>query len=460
MPPLIPLLVLVLAGGLQWSAASVPLDDGEEFSGGQTTVFDDTRNAFSLPAHNLKGDRKNSFFVGNSFFNQNWVIAPASTAARDGVGPLFNQRSCSACHFKDGRSQPPEPGRPMSTMLLRISLPASNSIAAPKPDLVYGDQIQGLAIPGAIAEAEVYIDFTEQPGAFPDGETYSLRAPRYRLEHLGYGPPATNLLMSGRVAPPMIGLGLLEAISEATLRSLSDPDDRDQDGISGRVNWVWNQPTRTYAVGRFGWKAEQPTVFQQSAGAFLGDMGITSALLPEENHTRREKNCSELPNGGKPEVSDPILADVVYYSRTLAVPARRNWRDPQVTAGQRLFTQAQCAKCHLPQLTTGDLPGFSELSQQVIRPYTDLLLHDMGEGLSDHRPAFHAEGREWRTPPLWGIGLTKKVSSHTFFLHDGRARNLTEAILWHGGEAASAREFFRSLPPTDRAALLAFLESL
>jgi len=267
-------------------------------------------------------------------------------------------------------------------------------------------------------------------------------------------------MTSPRIAPAIIGMGLLEAIPERTLRSLADPDDRDGDGISGRINEVWDKVAGKTAIGRFGWKAEQPTVLQQVAGAFVEDMGLTSSLMPDENHTACQSAAAKAPCGKHPEVSDKIFSDVVLYSRTLAVPARRKLTNTTVLLGKQLFASANCTACHVPMFTTGEHPTLSELSHQTIRPYTDLLLHDMGEELADHRPVFAASGREWRTPPLWGIGLVAKVNGHTFFLHDGRARNFAEAILWHGGEAETAREKFRAMSRTDRDALCAFLNSL
>jgi CxxC motif-containing protein (DUF1111 family) len=258
----------------------------------------------------------------------------------------------------------------------------------------------------------------------------------------------------------MIGLGLLEAIPERTLLALADPDDRDGDGISGRPNRVWDWAQQRQVMGRFGWKANQPTVAQQATGAFLGDIGITSALFPRQNCTAAQARCSTVPTGGQPEISPERLDPVIFYSRTLAVPARRDLDDPVVQRGERLFAQAQCGRCHIPTLHTSPVNELPTLSHQTIHPYTDLLLHDMGAELSDERPDFDATGREWRTPPLWGIGLVFTVNGHTNFLHDGRARNVTEAILWHGGEAEAAREHFRHLPRPDREALVRFLESL
>ena len=433
---------------------------GFESSGGETTVLDATRSAFSYPARNISEDHRPAFFVGNSFFNQNWVAAPASVAGRDGLGPLFNTRSCSACHFKDGRSRPPEPGEPLSTMLLRISVPGQSPRGEPLPEPTYGAQIQGRAILGVKPEAEVVVAYTEVRGGFADGGEFTLRQPTYSLRRLGYGPIATNLLTSPRVAPTMIGLGLLEAVPEKALLSLAEKQSRGPEGIRGRVNWVWDQAALKRRPGRFGWKAEQPSIAQQVATAFLEDMGLTSAPLPVENQTPPEALQIVAPPSPAPEVSDAILAQVILYSSLLAVPARRSVELPEVQRGEELFRRLRCAACHEPTLETAAQTPFAELSRQTFHPYTDLLLHDMGEGLSDGRPSFGASGRDWRTAPLWGLGLISKVNGHTFLLHDGRARNAAEAVLWHGGEAAGAREAFRLLPAAERLALLAFLESL
>jgi CxxC motif-containing protein (DUF1111 family) len=433
---------------------------GDALSGGDGTVFDSSRNAFSLPARNLREEHRSSFFVGNSFFNQNWVVAPASVAARDGLGPLFNARSCSGCHFKDGRGRPPEPGEPLDTMLLRISVPGVDVHGAPMPEPVYGDQIQGQSIPGVPREADVFVSYDEVAGAFSDNEAFSLRKPSYRIAHLGYGPISQPLLISPRVSPAIIGLGLLEAVPEATLHRLADPDDGDGDGISGHVNMVWDYVTSRTAVGRFGWKAEQPSVLQQTAAAFVGDIGITSPLFGAENHTAGEHAAAQQPSRSGPELGDKIFHAVGLYARSLAVPAARTGDDPQALAGRQLFAIARCAACHIAELETGPYPEMPELAYQTIHAFTDLLLHDMGDGLADDRPVFTATGREWRTPPLWGLGLIAKVNGHTFLLHDGRARNVAEAILWHGGEATASKQRFLTMSAQDRLALIAFLNSL
>jgi CxxC motif-containing protein (DUF1111 family) len=427
---------------------------GVLLAAGTATVFDTTRNAFSLPMPSLAAEHRASFFVGNSFFNQNWVAAPASVDSRDGLGPLFNARSCSGCHFKDGRGRPPEPGEPLASMLLRVGLPGRAADGAPLPDPTYGDQIQGAAVPGVPAEADVKVHYVEVPGTFADGTPYSLRRPTYALASLGYGPTAPDLVISPRVAPAMVGLGLLEAVPRAVLEALADPEDGNGDGISGRPNLIGNE------LGRFGWKAEQPSVRSQTAGAFLGDMGITTALHPGENHTAAQGACASQPSGGQPEIDAQILDAVVLYARTLAVPARRQPGDAAVQRGEASFERAGCASCHVPTLHSAGLPGLPELAGQEIHPYSDLLLHDMGPALSDGRPSFRAEGTEWRTPPLWGIGLVKRVNEHELFLHDGRARGFAEAILWHGGEAQRSRDAFLRMSKQERAELVAFLGSL
>jgi CxxC motif-containing protein (DUF1111 family) len=271
--------------------------------------------------------------------------------------------------------------------------------------------------------------------------------------------------MSPRVAPQMIGLGLLEAIDEATIVALADEHDQDGDGVSGRPNRVWDPRSQSVRLGRFGWKANTPGIEQQTSGALLGDIGITSPMFPDESCPAPQTACAAALTGGTPEIAQDKIDEITYYSLLLAVPARRDFEDPEVLRGKALFAEAGCGACHATKLAgaplvTGELAGFPELSGQTIYPYTDLLLHDMGAELADGRPDYLADGREWRTPPLWGIGLVHVVNDHTNFLHDGRARDLTEAILWHGGEAEGAREAFRTMPGDDRAALVRFLESL
>lgn len=444
-------------------AADMPLapTTREELSGGQATVFDTTRNAFSQPVPGLEREQELRFFVGNSFFNQNWVTAPASTTARDGLGPLFNARSCAGCHFLDGRGRvPADPTDSPTGFLIRLSVPGSDLTGAPVPEPTYGGQFQTHAVLGVPPEGQVAITYTEITGMFADGTPYTLRKPSYTLTHLGYGALHPETMLSPRVANQMIGLGLLEAVPEETILALADPADRDGDGISGRPNYVWDAFNGRVAVGRFGWKANQPHLLQQVASAFNGDIGITSSLRSVASCTAAQPECLHAPSGGEPEISDEDLLKVVLYSSALAVPARRNWAEPHVLRGQQLFTELGCVSCHVAQLQTGVHPTIPALSHQTIFPYTDLLLHDMGPELADGRSDFAATGREWRTPPLWGIGLFGTVNRHTTYLHDGRARDLLEAVLWHGGEAEASKQRVLELSQAERDALLAFLESL
>jgi len=465
---LFPLLALALVAcdNVETPTFSQP-EPGEALSGGSTTVMKFDQNAYSMPSANLAPMRRLDFSVGNSFFRNPWVIAPASTTARDGLGPLLNTNACQNCHIKDGRGHPPAPDATSAvSMLVRLSIPAGPEHAevvrergiAPEPS--YGGQLQDMAIPGVAPEGKVRLRYSTEQVRFADGTEVELRRPEIELNDLAYGDMHPDTRMSLRIAPPMIGLGLLEAIPEEALLANADPDDRNGDGISGRPNRVFDQTSRQTVIGRFGWKAGQPGLNQQNADAFFNDMGLSTSLLSGSSCTDRQTECRAMPDGGEPEVSDDILAQVLFYTRNLGVPARRNVDDPQVLAGKTLFHRAGCQSCHVPQFTTAADAAEPELANQLIRPYTDLLLHDMGEGLADDRAEFEASGREWRTPPLWGIGLTQAVSGHTQFLHDGRARNLLEAILWHGGEAEKARQIVLGYDQNERTALLSFLESL
>ena len=450
----------------------------ESRPGGATTVFKTlNRDIFSHPSANMPFERQLDFKVGNGIFKKLWVSSPSSTTSSDGLGPLFNARACQRCHLKDGRGHPPAPGERAESMFLRLSVPApdrtsgeasgkTRSAAVPEP--TYGEQLQNFSVQGVPAEGEMTITYREQPVALAGGETASLRVPTYGVSGLHYGPLHPDTMLSPRVTPPIIGMGLLEAIPEEDILAGADPDDADGDGISGRANRVWSDERRKPMLGRFGWKAGQPTVAQQAAGAFRGDIGISTPLYaaPYGDCTEAQQVCRTAPHGGASdpehgaEATEKMFDLLVFYSRNLAVPARRKLDDARVLRGKRLFYEADCTACHRPKFVTRRDSIGKEQSFQLIWPYTDLLLHDMGEGLADNRPEGEAGGREWRTPPLWGIGLTRTVNGHTLFLHDGRARNLLEAILWHGGEAEAAKQRVVAMTRAERAALLAFLNSL
>ena len=418
-------------------------------------------DAFTFQTPNSPKRHQRPFSFGNRLFNTNWVEAPGSVKAFDGLGPMFNRVSCSGCHTRDGRGRPPENNRgPMDSMLLRISIPGKDAKVGVVPHSVYGDQISERAILHVEPEGRAEISYTERPGTYGDGEKFSLRQPRYAITDLKYGDLGKDVMVSPRVAPAMVGLGLLQSVPDETLLALADPDDADGDGISGRANEVWDALAGKKSLGRFGWKANQPNLRQQNAGAAVGDIGIATSMAEAQNCTPAQFDCVKAINGGAPEMSDEFLDKLTLYTMTIAVPAQRNANDPVVKQGEELFRAMGCASCHMPTLQTKSVEHFSELENQTFHPFTDLLLHDMGEGLADNRPDFGATGREWRTPPLWGLGLIPVVNKHDFLLHDGRARGAAEAILWHGGEAEAAREAFRNAAKPERDALIAFLNSL
>lgn len=426
-------------------------------SGGDTTIFDASSHAFSIPAPNLSTTALEKHLDGDVEFEAVFVTAPAEV--NPGLGPIYNNISCVNCHSRDGRGRPPKVDEKLVSLLFRLSLPNTEngeSGKAPIPVPGYGTQLNNRAIYGTPAEGSVKIEYNEQPLTTEDGTRVHLRYPNYTITDT-YKPLPEDVEVSPRVAPVVFGLGLLEAIPEEAILTFADETDVDEDGISGKPNYVWDVVQKRHTLGRFGWKANQPNLLQQVASAYHDDMGLTTSLFQLEN-SFGQSQLKE--NNTTPEISDEILDVVTFYVQTLAVPARRNVDDPQVLHGEQLFAQAQCASCHIPTLRTGTLPGVPSVSNQTIHPYTDMLLHDMGPDLADNRPDFHANGREWRTPPLWGIGLVRTVNGHTNFLHDGRARNLMEAILWHGGEAEKSREITLQMSKTERDALIAFLESL
>jgi len=430
-------------------------DEGfdERLSGGVNTVFDNTAGAYTHPFPGLNAAEMYVHGLGDRGFEQTFVTAPS--LKNNGLGPAFNNVSCRSCHHNDG-SGIPTAGEINSALLIRVSLPGSGPYGGSVPVPGYGTQLQDKAVSGRAPEGKVLISYTDKSYTMTDGTPYTLREPAYIVSDL-YTPVAGNMLLSPRLAPPVFGLGLLECIPESTLHSLSDEHDLDGDGISGRVNHVWDPATQSVRIGRFGLKANTASLLTQVAGAYHQDMGITTNVFIDESVSGQPQDDlladdSELP--------DSMLNAVKFYVQTLSVPARRNVSDPVVLDGKELFLKAGCAKCHIPALYTDVNVAFPALSNQRILPYTDLLLHDMGAGLADGRNDFSASGSEWRTPPLWGLGLRKIVNAPAYYLHDGRARNMTEAIMWHGGEAENSKKFFSSLPASERQAIIKFLESL
>ncbi|HUL02383.1 MAG TPA: di-heme oxidoredictase family protein, partial [Gemmatimonadales bacterium] len=434
------------------STNPAPVDQSAALSGGAMTVFDATSGAFSAPAPNLSAARLVEHASGDAQFEATFVTGGT---VNGGLGPLYDNTSCRACHIGDGRGRPPLGTEQFETMLMRLSIAGQDAHGGPNPAPGFGRQLQARAVVGSTPEAIPQITYVEVPGTYGDGQTYSLRRPTYVLSSPYTTLPA-GLLVSPRVAPAVFGLGMLEAVDQADILSRADPGDANGDGIHGHANYVYDPTTGMTSLGRFGWKASAANLLQQTLGAYNEDIGVTSSVLPAENCEGQSPACAPH----TPDVSDSVTALVALYVRTLGVPARRAIGDPTALQGEQVFQSIGCAACHVATLHTGAAPETPEAANQTIHPYTDLLLHDMGPDLADGRPDYLATGQEWRTAPLWGIGLTLTVNGHELFLHDGRARGLAEAILWHGGEAQAARERFRTLSAADRSALVAFLRSL
>lgn len=424
-------------------------------SGGATTVFDVSVDAFSMPAPNLQGEDLARHALGDAGFAAVFVPPPAASNA--GLGPIFDNVACEACHDRDGRGRPPIGAEPFNSLLFRASVAGTGPHGGPLAVPGFGTQLQLRAVAGISPEAQASVTYVDSTGRFADGTQFQLRVPTFRVTG-GYKPLPGGTLISPRVAPFVFGLGLLEAVPERDIVEMAyqTSRNRERSPVSGRPNYVYDEVRHRTVLGRFGWKANTPNLFQQTAAAYNGDIGVTSSLFPAEACEGEYPQCAPH----NPEVADQTVRDVTFYVRTLGVPARRSLDDPKAKQGERLFYAVGCIGCHVPTLRTGELPGVPEVSNQVIHPYTDLLVHDMGAGLADGRPDFQASGREWRTPPLWGIGLVQTVNQHTNFLHDGRARSLLEAVLWHGGEAETARERVKRLSAQERDALVTFLQSL
>ncbi|GAA0808553.1 di-heme oxidoreductase family protein [Psychrobacter piscatorii] len=466
----------------------ISFDPQEIKQGGDSGISITSAESYSKPSSNLTASRKGSFFIGNAFFKQPWVVAPASTDSRDGLGALFNVAACQSCHIKDGRGHAPmSADDDADSLLLRLSMPATtdeqrqqlqDSLIEKVVHPMYGGQLQDRGIQGVPAEARIAVQWTDKPVTFADGHVETLRAPTFNLTNSGYGAFDDAMMVSPRVALPMIGLGLLEQIPDDDIKKQAG--NKSNSDISGKFNWVMDPQTGKRALGRFGWKAGQTKLITQNQSAFNEDMGLTSNIRPHESCMPTQTACLNATTGadeqgnGKPpvEVNDDVAKFVEFYTRNLAVPHRRNADNELVLAGKKRFYNMGCQSCHTPryQLPKTD-DDHLEQHGQVIYPYTDLLLHDMGDALADRTIAgklppkdaqveFLANSYEWRTPALWGVGLAQTVDPQATFLHDGRARTLMEAVLWHGGEAEKQQQQVLKLDKQGRAELNAFLKSL
>jgi CxxC motif-containing protein (DUF1111 family) len=445
--------------------------DPAALSAGTFTTAESGPHAFAIPVAMLDKEGAEVFIKGKEQFNEAWVFAPDPGGVW-GLGPTFNEDRCAHCHENNGRARAPEQAHEAEFgLLVRLSIPGTSKEGGPNPHPVYGDQLQNRGMRDRVpAEGRVVVTYTAREVTFADGAKIVLRVPQIAFQDLQFGPLGSDIMTSARIAPAVVGLGLLEAVPESTI--LGFAKEQEKLGLQGQPNYVWDYENEQTVLGRFGWKANQPSLRQQTAAAFLGDIGATSSVFPEENCPPAQKQCLEVPSASKcggqggctgnyrPEVIPSRLSNITLYLQALAVPARRNVNDARVQRGQELFARATCSACHVPEMKTGPKTAFAPAANLTIHPYTDLLLHDMGEELADGRPDFKASGREWRTPPLWGIGLLRTVNRHSDLLHDGRARDVTEAILWHGGQAEKAREAFRAMPKDEREALVKFVESL
>lgn len=446
------------------------LDPAEASPGGATTLAPGRRPGLAAPFANLSLDEQFDLAVGRAFFRDPWIAAPATTTARDGLGPLYNAHACASCHPDGGRGALESDDAPSAALLLRLGRGAGRGSGV-LPDPVYGDQLQTRAIVAGgageaherpVREGMVHVSYATVAGSYADGTPFSLRRPTWNVTELAYGPLAADTRVSARLAPSLRGAGLLEAIPAASILAAADPDDRNRDGISGRASTVSDGAGGT-ALGRFGWKGAQPSVRRQVASALHNDIGITSEVYPAPPCSDAEEACRRAPDGGDPpsgyEISPMLLDRLTTFTATLGVPARRRAADPELLAGRETFHRSGCAACHTPRFVTGP-SAIAAASQQTIWPYTDLLLHDLGPELADEVGEADAAADEWRTAPLWGLGRAARDPARTGLLHDGRARSIAEAILWHGGEANAARAAFVALPRQQREALLAFLATL
>ncbi|MFP4462711.1 MAG: di-heme oxidoredictase family protein [Guyparkeria sp.] len=479
-PPLAGCLVMAmyLAAGPSWAADTVPpLSPDERRPGGAATVTFDPTPSSTLPAANLDNEEVAHFHAGKALARQPWVIAPTATDARDGLGPLYNARTCLTCHVNGGRGVVPEGEKgTLPHGIVLLSVPSDNGLPVPEP--TYGEQLQARGIGLAdrfgsaqggdagklVGEGRIAIRWESVPFTYPDGESVELRRPRMELQNLGYGPMHPDVMTSLRNAPALHGTGLLSLVDPADIAALADPDDRDGDGISGRVNRVIDPESGERVVGRFGWKADRASLREQVGVALQQDLGLSNPVFPEQPCSPAQLACRQAVDGADedglevPERRFELLVD--HYTRHIGVPERRKPDHPVVRRGRELFHQTGCADCHRPSFRTMEDERFPALSAQTIWPYSDLLIHDMGEALADGRPAFEAGPSEWRTAPLWGLGLSRAINGSRNLLHDGRARSVEEAILWHGGEAANARARYVHLTPEERDALEAFVRSL
>ena len=424
-------------------------------------LFNDKNSSLLKPVNNLTDEDYDKFMLGKSFFTIPWVEAPSVTTARDGLGPLFNANSCISCHPSNGRGVLfNKDGFVSRSLIAKLSI-KSNDLKEHKeslkykgfvPNGIYGEQLSINAIHGIDFEGKIKVDFEELDITFPDGEKQVLLKPKYSLENLNYGVISNDTNISYRLASTLNGVGLIELILDNDILKNVDENDSNRDGISGKANYVYSNITKKEELGKYTWKAGVYSLKEQIASAAHNDMGLTTSIFPYENCTSVQKECNNAPKArNKIDLPDERLDAITFYLKNLKAYS------PKITneykEGLEIFEQISCAKCHISSFETKK--GFK------VYPYSDFLLHDMGEELSDGKVEFMALAQEWRTAPLWGLALHKKINKEKpRLLHDGRARSFQEAILWHGGEALNSKENYMNLPKEKREKLLKFLEEL
>ncbi len=439
-----------IVNGVRTNIDSYPLPTNGWLAGGLTMPYQysgETNHLFNQLAPSAAPLSGEPFLLGRRLHETDFGDGthnepgnPVYTSQVGKLGPKFTNRSCVACHVNNSRALPPAIGAPMLQSVVRVGSDASGT-----PDPVLGSVLQPQITSGSPEDGVTISSYTTINGQYGDGTAYTLQKPNYTFS--GRVPA----FFSVRLTPQLVGMGLLEAVSESTIQNLALADAAGTNGITGRVQTVIDPQTGQQRLGRFGYKGGKARVSHQIAGALNTDMGVTTSIYPVLDGDT---------SSGPVELADSDLTNWVRYISTLGVNARRNLNDPQSLQGEQLFASANCAQCHTPTLVTSAYHPMAELRNQTIHPYTDLLLHDMGTGLADNMGEGNATGSQWRTSPLWSIGLAPGVSGGEAYLHDGRARTLEEAILWHDGEAAASKEAFRTMSATNRAALIAFLKSL
>lgn len=432
---------------------AVSLQTASAFQISDQLTQDRSQSALSHAYSGMDDDTEDSFTLGRSFFTIPWVVAPASTTARDGLGPLFNANSCASCHKNNaGGATLKQSGIVDRSILIKLAQ-SGEKVTDKKmpfvPDPVYGGQFSINGTGSVPFEGKVHVELTPLIKHYADGTDITLYQPEFNLKELNYGSLSKQTVIDALRAPSLVGLGLIEQIPDEELIKHADPEDKNSDGISGKANKVWSLEKKKLVTGRYGWKATTPSVIEQTANALLNDMGLTSPWLKQENCTPKQLECLKAYKSQDSDINLVRLQGINTYLTHLKLPESAKLNDQQ---GKQLFTDIGCISCHRT--------GYSTTTGDVVNPYSDFLLHDMGKDLAGKINMYEAKATEWRTPPLWGIGLAKKLNTDAGFLHDGRAQTLEQAIMWHGGEAEKSQKAFAKLTKSQRQSLIAFLNSL